>query len=131
MNAGREDAAVPAVAVVEDDASILDAVQLVLEAVGWDVYPYATGEAFLADLRMGRIFHCLLLDPHLPGLSGLEVVQAMSREGVSIPFVVLTAHPDSPVTLALRDLGARAIILKPVQASALTAAIAAAVPHTA
>lgn len=115
------------VAVVEDDASILDAIRLVLEDEGWDARMYPTGEAFLADLERGNAFDCVLIDPHLPGKTGAEVALALAGSGV--PMLVLTARPDSPLTSLVAQLGARAVITKPVDALALTAAIGAWLPE--
>jgi FixJ family two-component response regulator len=111
------------VAVVEDDPSILDATQLVLESLGWQACPYATAEAFLTDLEGGKAFDCVLLDPHLPGKSGAEVARGLADSG--IPVLVFTARPDSPLTIATARYGANAVFTKPVDAAALTDAIEA------
>lgn len=100
------------IALVEDDASILDAANLVIQANGWEVRCYADGEAFLDDYRQRPDCDCLVLDPHLPGMSGVDVVRAVADRRV--PVVVLTALPDSALTRALVALGARAVMVKPV-----------------
>ncbi len=117
------------VAVVEDDLSILDAVTLVLEDRGWRARPYATGEAFLTDYGQGAKCDCLLLDPHLPGISGVEVAHAMAGSGV--PILVVTARPDSPLTRTLVHDGASAVIVKPVSAGELVERIEQLLPRPA
>lgn len=115
-----------AVAVVEDDASILDAAQLVIEANGWEARPYADGEAFLDDYRRRPDCDCVVLDPHLPGISGVDVMRALAD--AQVPIVVLTARPDSAVTRTLVELGARAVVTKPVSDLKLLEIIASVLP---
>ncbi len=117
------------VAVVEDDPLILDAVKLVLEAQGWEARAFATGEDFLADYRERPRCDCLLLDPHLPGIDGRMVAEALA--GSQVPILVITAHPDSPLTRAVLRSGARALITKPVGAVELVQRIEQLLPRPA
>ena len=87
------------VAIVEDDADVLDAVKTALEQEGWCVWTYATGEAFLEDLCAHRRPDCLILDPHLPGISGAEVARSVKKTQGDVPIVGLSARPESPVGL--------------------------------
>lgn len=105
------------IAFLEDDVSILDAGRLVMEANGWVVRPYSNGEAFVEDHRQHPDFDCLVLDPHLPGISGVDVMRAVADE--HLPVVVLTAWPDSALIQAMVKLGARAVMIKPVSESRL------------
>lgn len=111
------------IALVEDDASILDAVELVIEANGWEARPYSNGEAFVADHRQRPDCDCLVLDPHLPGISGVDVMHAVAHE--QLPVVVLTARPDSELTRMLVKLGVRAVMTKPVSEPKLLETIGA------
>lgn len=115
-----------AIAIVEDDESILDATKLLIELHGWEPRPYADAESFLADQDRVPACDCLLLDPHLPGKSGLDVARAMA--GSPMPIVVITARPDSAVTRAILALGACAVITKPVGDQQLLAVIAGLLP---
>jgi len=110
-----------AIAVVDDDVQILDAVKLVLELVGWSVWTYTNGESFLNDLASGNMPHCLLMDPHLPGMNGVEIAQAIikNRHVANIPILVLTARPNSPVIEQIVNTGAHSLMLKPVDADEL------------
>lgn len=101
----------PGIAVVEDDERVLDSVQLILESEGWDVWAYATGEAFLVAFPERRP-DCVILDPHLPGVSGVDVARAIARS--TLPIICLTARPDSAITKALKCLGVRVVLTKPV-----------------
>lgn len=113
----------PVIAVVEDDPYILDALQLVLEAHGWEARTFLTGEEFLADFCSRPECDCLLLDPHLPGIDGGKVAESVAPSGV--PILVITARPDSTLTRTLVEQGARGVITKPVGEAELVARIAA------
>jgi FixJ family two-component response regulator len=114
------------IAFVEDDPSILDAARLVIEAMGWEARLYPDGESFVDDYRQRPNCDCLVLDPHLPGISGVDVARAVADR--QVPVVVLTAHPDSALTQAVVKLGARAVMTKPVSEQKLLEAIAAVLP---
>ena len=105
------------VAVVEDDDSILDAIRLVLEARGWDIRTYSTGEAFLAEVNSYKP-DCVILDPHLPLMNGAEVMRRL-KDSTQIPFIGLTARPTSSITTEVADLGAHPILTKPATADEL------------
>lgn len=103
------------VAVVEDDESILDALKMVLENQNWRVLAYTSGEACIDDIGNHRP-DCMLLDPHLPGINGIEVVRSLPPELVpeKMPVIVLTAHPNSPQVAELCELGAHELLIKPI-----------------
>ena len=109
------------VAIVDDDVSILDAMTLLIEGHGWDAKVFVSGEAFLEDYQHDGKVDCLILDPHLNGMSGADVAQALV--GSDIPIVGLTARPESPITKSIKALGAEIILTKPAQPSELIATI--------
>ena len=106
------------VAVVDGDESILDAITWVLDNQSWAVSTYSQGEPFLADLNRYKP-NCVVLDPHLPDLDGVEVVRALTVGHAAIPFIILTAVPDSPVISEIKVIGAREVLTKPVSAEVL------------
>ena len=107
------------VVIVDDDETILDAVELVLRELSWGVRTYASGEAFLADIPNHPPPDCLILDPHLRGMSGDAVARAMSTDYQQVPIIALTAQPSSPVIAAVIGAGVRAILTKPVSVETL------------
>ncbi len=106
------------VAIVEDDESILDAVRILLETHGWRVRVYASGEPFVADLGE-HTPDCLILDPHLPGMNGADVVRALKDIQIDLPVIGLTAWPDSPLALEVVSLGISVMLTKPVRSEEL------------
>ena len=106
------------VAIVDDDESVLDAVKTVLEDQDWIANTYSSGEAFLADYKQLKP-DCLILDSRLPGMSGLEVASKIRDSHNNIPIIVLTAYPNTPQTLAINEVSASELMVKPVSAMAL------------
>ena len=110
----------PVVAVLDDEQPVRRALQRLLRTAGFDVRLFATGADFMAHLDG---IDCLILDLHLPGMSGFDVQDALSARGTPIPVVVLTGN-DTPVNRA-RSLanGARAYLCKPVDDKVLLEAL--------
>jgi two-component system, LuxR family, response regulator DctR len=115
------------IAVIDDHEAVLDAIRLVLEEQHWAVRTYASGEAFLADLEALCVPDCVILDPHLPGISGSEVAKSIALHDRRVPIIGLTAHPNSPVTAAVSEAGARGLLTKPVTSQQLVENVLAAI----
>lgn len=107
---------------VEDDTPVREALTRLLEGEGLEVRGYATGEAFLADCDEGTS-GCVLLDLRLPGMSGLEVQQALRARGLRLPVVFLTGHGDISATVRALKAGAQDFLEKPVNADTLLAVV--------
>lgn len=119
----------PHIAVVDDEDSVRRALERLLRSAGMNVETFATGVDFLAGLE-GRSLDCVVLDLHMPRVSGFEVQQQLARLGYSVPVVVITGH-DTPESRS-RALagGAAAYLLKPIDEQVLLDAIQAAIPKT-
>ena len=81
------------VAVVDDDDSLCRSVARLLRAAGIRSITYLSAEAFLAGAKQLQ-FDCVLLDIHLPGISGLEVQRQLTAQGGALPVIFITAHDD-------------------------------------
>ena len=112
----------PTVFVVDDDASVRDAVSNLLESVGLHAETFESGEEFLSAPRP-EAPSCLVLDVRLPGTNGLDFQQELGRAGVAIPIVFITAHGDIPMTSRAMKAGAVEFLAKPFQKEELLAAI--------
>jgi FixJ family two-component response regulator len=112
----------PTVFVVDDDASVREAVGNLLESVGFDAQTFSSTEGFRNAPRP-NVPSCLVLDIKLPGANGLDFQEALARAGISIPIVFITAHGDVPMTSRAMKAGAVEFLLKPFQKEDLLAAI--------
>jgi two-component system, LuxR family, response regulator FixJ len=103
----------PTVFVVDDDASIRDALSLLISLKGLRAAVYASAEDFLAVYEPSWR-GCLLTDLKMPGMSGLDLQSTLRERGVTLPVVVLTAHGDVSTTRAALKNGAVDFLEKPV-----------------
>jgi len=108
--------------VIDDDASIRDAVQTLLKSVGLRSAVFSSTEDFLRETRP-EIPSCLILDVRLPGMSGLEFQEELERLGVRIPIVFVTGHGDIPMTSRAIKAGAVEFLTKPFQKQELLEAV--------
>jgi two-component system response regulator FixJ len=108
--------------IVEDDAAVRDSLGLLLGLQGFRTQAFGCAEDFL------RVYQpawagCLLLDVRMPGMSGLELQEALRQQNLALPIIIMTAHGDiATVRTALRS-GAVDFLEKPVDPDALLAAI--------
>jgi FixJ family two-component response regulator len=114
------------IVVVEDDPSVNHAVGRLLEAAGFRARTFESAEALLSD-ETARLADCLVLDIHLPGMSGLELQKKLSDEGVSAPFIIITAHDDPAHRQAASQIGATAYLTKPFTSLSLIEAVVCAI----
>jgi len=118
------------VAVVDDDESVRKALRRLLIASDLGVETFASGEEFLASL-CAQSPDCLILDLHMPGLTGLEIQRQIARIGLRIPIVVITAYDETASREKCLTAGAAADLPKPLDGQVLLDAIAVAVrPHS-
>ena len=74
----------PVVAIVDDDDAVRDSLRCLLEVVGLTVQTFASASEFLAA-ELGHV-GCLILDQHMPGITGLELVEHLQTNGSQIPI---------------------------------------------
>src|SRR5580658_8028153 len=107
--------------VVDDEASVREALSTLLRANGKQVQLFTSGQGFL-DFPRRDSCACLLLDLKMPGLGGLEVQRLISAR-TSIPVIFLTGRGDIPSTVSAMKGGAIDFLTKPVDEEALLAAV--------
>jgi FixJ family two-component response regulator len=96
--------------VIDDDLSFRTAIGRLLSLWGFRVQSFASAEAFLQQPTRA---HCLVLDLHLGGMSGLELQARLTDEGRQLPIVFVTATEDSIVRRLALAAGAAAYLQKP------------------
>lgn len=112
----------PYIAVVDDEEPIRKALGRLLRASGMEVDCFASGREFL-QAPAGRKVDCVVLDLHMPGMSGLQVLAELRAQQRPLPVVVITAHDSPEVRGQCLAAGARAYLRKPLDAPVLLDAI--------
>jgi FixJ family two-component response regulator len=115
------------VAVVDDDPSMLNAAESLLDAQGFATMVFASAEEFL-DRGAATQVDCLLLDIHLGGVSGIELRRRLKDSGSMLPVIFMTALDDEAMRERAIKAGCVAFLRKPFQAHQLIDAIKKAVP---
>jgi two-component system, LuxR family, response regulator FixJ len=100
------------VAIVDDDPAVLESLKFLLEVAGYAVGAYASATAFLQD-RAARP-SCLILDQHMPAMTGLELATQLRSEGVRIPVLLVTAELSSKIVACAHKVGIERVIEKPL-----------------
>lgn len=111
----------PTAFVVDDDESIRTLWRWLMESNGIAVQTFATATAFIECY--GHEPGCLVLDLHLPGMSGLELQAYLNRNGIEIPIVFVTGHGDIPTAVSALKGGAVDYIQKPFSYRAVLSVI--------
>jgi FixJ family two-component response regulator len=98
--------------VVDDDASMRDAMQRLFRSVGLQVEVFASAAEFLQS-KLADVPCCLVLDVRLPGLSGLDFQAELAKANIQVPIIFMTGHGDIPMTVKAMKAGAIEFLPKP------------------
>lgn len=109
-------------AVVDDDDDVRVALWRLATSAGFIVETYTSGAAFLNSVDDHEP-DCVVLDLHMPGMSGFEVQGALARAHAGVPVVIVTGHDTPEARTRALKLGVKAYLCKPVDDEALLAAI--------
>src|SRR5262245_21064361 len=112
----------PVVFIVDDDASVREAIKRLLLSAGLRCETFATAGDFLARSR-SPLTGCLLLDVRMPSTSGLDLQAVLSQSGIDLPIVFITAYADVPLTVRAMRAGAVGVLTKPFDDQALLDAV--------
>ncbi len=100
------------VAIVDDDAAVLESFQFLLEVAGFPVAAYPSAHAFLASpLTRPR---CLIVDQNMPAMTGLELAAQLRATGVDVPVMLVTSAPTPGIEARARAIGVRGVLPKPL-----------------
>ena len=102
---------------------MLTALRRLLSCHGFRVDTYGCGADLLAALERSSRPDCLVLDLHMPGMSGFEVLEAMRKRQLAVPVIVVTGNDEPGMEELSRRLGAVCYLKKPVDQDDLLAAI--------
>jgi two-component system response regulator FixJ len=108
--------------VIDDQASVRDALGEMLSVFGFQVSTYESADRFLQSADLSRPA-CIVADVRMPGMDGIELVRELARRNVAVPIVLISGHADVPMAVAAIKAGAEDFIEKPVDDTQLVAAI--------
>jgi CheY-like chemotaxis protein len=117
----------PAVILVEDDPSVLRALRRLMNSFGYEVWAFSRPSELQA-VAIPDSNACLVLDVHLPEMSGVELYEALAASGCRLPVILITAHADDGTLLMASRISTAAVLIKPFSRdlllNALTKALA-------
>ncbi|MCC6193010.1 MAG: response regulator [Burkholderiales bacterium] len=110
------------IAVVDDESSVRTMLRRALRVADYEVAAFASGAEFLASLP-ARLPLCVILDLHMPGLSGFDVARRMRAANLRVPVVFITASDDAGLDRSAAAAGAVCLLRKPFSSESLLAAV--------
>ena len=91
--------------VVDDDVSVRESLELLIQSEGWQPKTFASGREFL-DCPPALVANCLLLDISLPGMNGLDLQKRIAIERTHLPIIFITGSGDVPKSVQAMKAGA-------------------------
>src|SRR5215213_2945639 len=114
--------ATPIVFVVDDDVSVRQSLELLIDAAGWQPETFASAQQFLHRPRVASP-SCLVLDVSLPDLDGLELQKRVASDRLDMPIIFISGYGDVPMTVRAMKAGAIEFLTKPLAGDVLVGAI--------
>jgi FixJ family two-component response regulator len=112
----------PIVFVVDDDVSVRESLELMIQHQGWHAETFASAQEFL-DRPRELLQSCLILDVSLPGLNGLDLQQRIGVDRTYMPIIFITGQGDIPMTVRAMKAGAVEFLTKPFSDEVLLSAV--------
>jgi FixJ family two-component response regulator len=119
----------PMVFVVDDDISVRESLELLVQSVGWRPETFASAREFLSRPRV-EAPSCLVLDVRLPDLNGLDLQKRIARDRNDMPIIFITGHGDVPMSVRAMKAGAVEFLMKPFSDEVLLSAIRSALERS-
>ena len=116
--------------VVDDDVSVRESLEALIEFAGWQPETFASASDFLTRTRSPNP-SCLVLDVSLPDLNGLELQKLIASERIEMPIIFITGHGDVPMSVQAMKAGAIEFLTKPFDDEVLLTAIRLALKRSA
>src|SRR5215831_6067880 len=107
----------PWIAIVDDDSAVLKGLTRLLRTRALRAKTYGSAREFLAALPAG-LPECLIVDLQMPEMSGLELHQHLTNQGVAIPTIIITAHDDGDARQRCARAGTAGYLSKPIEETA-------------
>src|SRR5215468_9168640 len=111
-----------AIAIVDDDDAVRRALRRLVASLSYHSREFASGEAFLASLSTEAPF-CALVDLHMPGMTGIDVLTQLSACGKRVPAIIITGLDEPRLQEKCLKAGASGYLVKPIERANLSAAL--------
>jgi FixJ family two-component response regulator len=112
----------PLIAVVDDDRSIRNATQDLLNAAGYSSLTFENARSFLGSSARASVA-CLVADMRMSGMTGIELHEHLASSGNGVPTIIITAHPDEPTRARASEAGITCFLAKPFTPDELLACV--------
>ena len=112
----------PLLSVVDDDESVRESLPDLLRKLGFAARAFSSAQEFLSSDSVDET-KCLILDVAMPGMTGLELQQELTRRGHKVPIIFITAKKDINIREQAFRQGAAQVLYKPFSAAALLEAL--------
>ncbi|SFI13834.1 response regulator transcription factor [Albimonas pacifica] len=109
---------IPLIALVDDDAPFLRAMESLMRALGWRAEGFSSAEGFLGSTARTEAA-CIVSDVQMPGMGGMELMRRLAAEGGGAPVILVTARTEARLDEEARAGGALCLLRKPVEPQAL------------
>jgi FixJ family two-component response regulator len=129
VRTSRASVARPTVFVVDDDISMRESLELLIQSAGWQPETFASAREFLAHPQT-LIPSCLILDVTLPDVNGLDVQKRVAVDRPEMPIIFITGHGDIPTSVQAMKAGAIEFLTKPFNSDVLLDAVRAALERS-
>jgi FixJ family two-component response regulator len=110
------------IAVIDDDDSFRVALVESLSSLGYAADGYASAEDYIGSVG-DKSFNCVVTDIHMPGMSGLDLMQQLAAQGSTVPVVLITARSDTSLSAKAAAAGAAGLLKKPFEINDLVTCI--------
>ena len=113
--------------IVDDAESVRKSIAAVMSTTDIIVYDYGSAEEFLAEFEPGEDC-CVVVDQHMPGMTGLELLQTLRKRSITVPVIVITGQGDALLKEKALEAGAMMLLHKPVDGEELITLIETILP---
>ena len=120
----RESIAKVRITLIDDEPSVLFALKLLLEALGFAISDFSDSELALAHLSTPDVADVCLCDLRMPKRNGLQVLEEVKKRAPQVPFILMSAHATDAELQKAKLLGANGVLTKPFTPDDLQAALA-------
>lgn len=119
----------PKVALIDDDAAVLDSLQLCLSRRGFEAICFQSARDFIDKFEAGLDLDCVVADVKMPLMTGIALQRLLVKKKPSLPLILITGHGDVDMAVGAMKAGAFDFIEKPIDDRRLTASISHAIKH--